>query len=78
LEPSVIEFWRAYYEEVFAKGTSYLDLSNETIQLQTFGAVLDGVGGVTGKSCLDVGCGWGQLARVLHVLGAASVCAIDF
>jgi SAM-dependent methyltransferase len=78
LEPSSIEFWRAYYEEVFANETAYLDYSNETVHLQTFAAALDGVGGVAGKSCLDVGCGWGQLSRVLHVLGAARVCAIDF
>lgn len=78
MEPSLTGFWRTYYKEVFAKGTSYLDFSNETVQLQTFATVLDGAGSIAAKRCLDIGCGWAQLSRVLHALGAARVCAIDF
>jgi 2-polyprenyl-3-methyl-5-hydroxy-6-metoxy-1,4-benzoquinol methylase len=72
------QFWRTYYEGVFAKDTSYLDFSNETVQLQTFAAIFDGVGNILGKTCLDIGCGRGQLSRMLHAVGAARVCAIDF
>jgi 2-polyprenyl-3-methyl-5-hydroxy-6-metoxy-1,4-benzoquinol methylase len=78
MEPYLLEFWRDYYQDVFAKETPYLDYSNETVLLQNFAIALDGAGSISGKYCLDIGCGWGQLSRVLHALGAARVCAIDF
>lgn len=72
------EFWQEHYQRIFASGESYLDYSNETVQLQGFAAVLDGSGGIRGKRCLDVGAGTGLFSRTLHALGAAHVCAVDF
>jgi 2-polyprenyl-3-methyl-5-hydroxy-6-metoxy-1,4-benzoquinol methylase len=71
------EFWSAYYRNVFQQGQHWLDYSNERVQAQTFGLVLEAAGPIRGRRCLDVGCGWGQLARALHDLGAAEVTGID-
>jgi len=71
------EFWSAYYRTVFQQGQHWLDYSNERVQAQTFGLVLEAAGPIGGRRCLDVGCGWGQLARALHDLGASAVTAID-
>lgn len=71
------EFWSAYYRNVFQQGQQWLDYSNERVQAQTFGLVLEAAGPIRGRRCLDVGCGWGQLARTLHDLGASAVTGID-
>jgi 2-polyprenyl-3-methyl-5-hydroxy-6-metoxy-1,4-benzoquinol methylase len=71
------EFWSDYYRAVFQQGNHWLDYSNERVQAQTFGLVLEAAGPIRGRRCLDVGCGWGQLARALHELGASEVTAID-
>ena len=70
-------YWRTYYREVFEQRRSWLDYSNERVQAQTFGLVLEAAGPVNGRRCVDIGCGWGQLARTLHDLGAASVTGVD-
>jgi sugar transferase EpsL len=61
-------FWSSYYGEVFEQQKPWLDYSNARVQAQTFG--LAAAGPVDGAACLDVGCGWGQLARALVALGA--------
>jgi 2-polyprenyl-3-methyl-5-hydroxy-6-metoxy-1,4-benzoquinol methylase len=71
------EFWGDYYRAVFESGQTWLDYSNERVQAQTFGLVLEAAGPLTGRRCLDIGCGWGQLARALHDFGAADVTAVD-
>jgi 2-polyprenyl-3-methyl-5-hydroxy-6-metoxy-1,4-benzoquinol methylase len=71
------EFWGSYYRNVFHEGNRWLDYSNARVQAQTFGLALEAAGPVQGKRCVDVGCGWGQLARALHELGASSVTALD-
>jgi 2-polyprenyl-3-methyl-5-hydroxy-6-metoxy-1,4-benzoquinol methylase len=71
-------FWDEHYRQVFASGASYLDYSNETVQLQSFAAAIDGSGSLQGKACLDVGSGTGLFSRILSVLGAGRVCAVDF
>jgi 2-polyprenyl-3-methyl-5-hydroxy-6-metoxy-1,4-benzoquinol methylase len=71
------EYWSTYYRGVFEQGRSWLDYSNGRVQAQTFGLVLEAAGPVVGKRCLDVGCGWGQLARTLHELGASEVTGVD-
>jgi 2-polyprenyl-3-methyl-5-hydroxy-6-metoxy-1,4-benzoquinol methylase len=71
------EYWSAYYRTVFQQGQRWLDYSNERVQAQTFGLVLEAAGPIQGRRCVDVGCGWGQLARALFDLGAAAVTAID-
>ena len=72
------EFWKQHYQQVFAAGTSYLDYSNEVVQLQCFAAAMDGTGGINGKRCLDLGAGTGLFSRTLCALGAGYVCAVDF
>jgi 2-polyprenyl-3-methyl-5-hydroxy-6-metoxy-1,4-benzoquinol methylase len=74
----VQEFWHEYYQQVFARGASHLDYSNETVHLQTLAAAIDGCGSIHGRRCLDVGAGRGLLSRTLQALGADQVCAVDF
>jgi SAM-dependent methyltransferase len=71
------EYWGSYYRGVFENGQSWLDYSNDRVQAQTFGLVLEAAGPVGGKRCVDIGCGWGQFARMLHDLGATEVTGID-
>jgi SAM-dependent methyltransferase len=70
-------FWSQYYEEVAKKGDQWLDYSNERVQAQTFGLVIEALGPLAGRSCLDVGSGFGQLARALRAFGAQRVTGID-
>src|SRR5262245_48526809 len=44
-------YWESHYRDLFARGTSWLDYSNERVQLETFGLSLDASGGVTGRRC---------------------------
>ena len=67
---STREFWEAHYRDLFARGPSWLDYSNERVQLATFGLCLEASGAVAGLECLDLGCGRGQFARVLAAVGA--------
>jgi 2-polyprenyl-3-methyl-5-hydroxy-6-metoxy-1,4-benzoquinol methylase len=71
------EFWSGYYGDIVKRGNSWLDYSNERVQVQTFGLALDAAGPVRGKRCLDVGCGWGHFCRALSALGASSVTGVD-
>jgi 2-polyprenyl-3-methyl-5-hydroxy-6-metoxy-1,4-benzoquinol methylase len=71
------EFWSSYYRDVFDRGKQWLDYSNARVQAQTFGLALEAAGPVQGKRCIDVGCGWGQLARALRELGASAVTGLD-
>lgn len=71
------QFWGDYYRGVFQQGQQWLDYSNDRVQAQTFGLALEAAGPVRGKRCIDVGCGWGQLARALNDLGAAAVTGLD-
>jgi 2-polyprenyl-3-methyl-5-hydroxy-6-metoxy-1,4-benzoquinol methylase len=70
-------FWSEYYEEVAKKGEPWLDYSNERVQAQTFSLVIGALGPLTKRACLDVGCGFGQLARALRAFGAERVTGID-
>jgi SAM-dependent methyltransferase len=74
--PSAREFWETHYRDLFARGPSWLDYSNEQVQLTTLGLCLDASGAVAGRDCLDLGCGRGQFARVLASAGAR-VTAVD-
>lgn len=71
------EFWAGYYRELSQHSEPWLDYSNERVQAQTFGVVLAALGPVVGRRALDVGCGYGQLARALEALGARAVTGID-
>jgi SAM-dependent methyltransferase len=70
-------FWADYYEQLSQHAEPWLDYSNERVQAQTFGVVLSALGPVVGRRCLDVGCGFGQLARALEAIGASQVTGID-
>ncbi len=71
------EFWSRYYADVVKKGESWLDYSNERVQMQTFGLALEAAGPVRMKRCIDIGCGWGDLCRTLSTLRASAVTGVD-
>ena len=75
-EQSSRQFWESHYRELFARGPSWLDYSNEKVQLTTLGLCLEASGGVAGRDCLDLGCGHGQFAQLLAIAGAR-VTAVD-
>jgi SAM-dependent methyltransferase len=73
-------FWKDHYARVsFGEGgepITWLDYSNERVQAQTFGLAIEAAGPLSGRRCLDAGCGWGQLALTAWALGA-NVVAVD-
>lgn len=71
------EYWTAYYDDLLQNPAPWLDYSNDRVQAQSFALVLEAAGPVTGRSCLDFGCGQGQLARILHGLGASRTVGVD-
>ena len=70
-------FWSDYYQQLSSHAEPWLDYSNERVQAQTFAVVLEALGPVVGRRCLDVGCGFGYLSRALEALGASEVTGID-
>lgn len=71
------DYWTDYFGKVHDNGPSWIDYSNERVQLQTLGATLEVADRIGGKRVLDIGCGGGQLCRIFEVLGAARVVGID-
>jgi 2-polyprenyl-3-methyl-5-hydroxy-6-metoxy-1,4-benzoquinol methylase len=71
------EYWSAHYEAFHPHAPSWLDYSNERVQVQSFALALDACGGLGGRSCLDAGTGKGQFAIALRALGAHAVTGID-
>ena len=71
------QFWKAHYDAVYAQPNPWLDYSNHRVQLQSLAAALDAAGGVLERTCLDAGCGRGQLSLTLQAFGAAAVTGID-
>lgn len=71
------QFWVDYFERVCKDGPAWIDYSNERVQLQTFGAVLEVTDSLQDRRVLDIGCGRGQLCRLAQVLGARSVTGVD-
>lgn len=71
------QYWTDYFERVFSDGPAWIDYSNERVQMQTFGVVLEVSDGFIGRRVLDIGCGRGQLCRLAQTLGAASVTGVD-
>lgn len=47
-----------------------LDYSNDRVRFQTYSALMEAAGPLTGIRCLDAGCGFGDLARILEAAGA--------
>jgi 2-polyprenyl-3-methyl-5-hydroxy-6-metoxy-1,4-benzoquinol methylase len=71
------QYWLEYYKGVHGAAAGHLDYSNERVQMQSFGFALDAAGPLSGRRCLDVGAGKGQLARMMLAAGASSVTAIE-
>jgi SAM-dependent methyltransferase len=72
------ERWAAYYRNLYSGApNSWLDLSNEAVQAQTFAVAIEAAGPIRGRRCLDVGCGYGQLSTCLHGLRAGEVVGVD-
>jgi len=67
-------FWKEYFSRQIAdqnlSNTSKLDFSNDRVRFQTYGWMLEAMGPIVGRSCLDAGCGTGELARLMACLGA--------
>lgn len=70
-------YWVEYFEKVCKDGPAWIDYSNERVQLQTFGAVLEVSDSLLDRRVLDIGCGRGALCRLAQVLGAREVTGID-
>lgn len=70
-------FWIEYFEQVCKDGPAWIDYSNERVQLQTFGTVLEVADTLLGKRVLDIGCGRGALCRLVQVLGATQITGVD-
>lgn len=70
-------YWIEYFERECKDGPAWIDYSNERVQLQTFGAVLEVSDSLLDRRVLDIGCGRGQLCRLSQVLGARAVTGID-
>jgi SAM-dependent methyltransferase len=71
-------FWYEYYRKLAEAPVPWLDYSNERVQAQSLALALEAAGAVLGRKCLDVGCGNGQLCRILSNSGARSVTGVDF
>jgi 2-polyprenyl-3-methyl-5-hydroxy-6-metoxy-1,4-benzoquinol methylase len=69
--------WVQYFEDLCRTGPSWMDYSNDRVQVQTLGTAIEMSGFVAGRRCLDVGCGQGQLVRMLLGLGAREVVGVD-
>lgn len=71
------DYWRKHYQKASlqknGKPKFCLDYSNERVQAQTFGLVLEAAGPFKGRRCLDLGCGWGQLSLAAQRMGAEVV-----
>ncbi len=74
-------YWHAHFAgrhgEVDSSGTARsLDYPNDRLRLQIYAHVFEAAGPLDGKDVLDVGCGWGSCALMVHACGA-HVTAVD-
>jgi 2-polyprenyl-3-methyl-5-hydroxy-6-metoxy-1,4-benzoquinol methylase len=65
-----------YFEDFCRTGQPWLDCADDRVQVQTLGTAIEMSGIVAGRRCLDVGCGQGQLVRMLLGLGARDVVGV--
>jgi 2-polyprenyl-3-methyl-5-hydroxy-6-metoxy-1,4-benzoquinol methylase len=72
-----LRYWRDYYASLHPAAATWLDYSNERVQVQTLAGAIDAAGEIAGRACLDVGCGKGQLVGILEALGASMVTGVD-
>ena len=66
-----------FFEDPCRTGPPWLGSLDERVQVQTLGTAIEMSGIVAGRRCLDVGCGQGQLVRMLLGLGARDVVGVD-
>jgi SAM-dependent methyltransferase len=78
VDRSRTEYWKGHYDRLADRGSPWLDYSNARVQAQTHALTLEAAGPLVGKSCLDFGCGRGQLAACVSSLGASPVTGVDF
>lgn len=71
-----VEHYARCYDLNHLTAARKLEYSNDQVMIQTYLHVLDGVGGLQGRRVLDVGCGLGTLAILMHTMGA-NVTAVD-
>lgn len=71
-------YWKSYYHNLAVSGNNWLDYSNPAVQLQSLALCLEAAGSVLGQVCADLGCGRGQIAKMLAALGSRSVVGVDF
>lgn len=73
-DPARTAYWAAHFsqqaEDEDLSDTRKLDFSNDRVRFQTYGWIVESIGPVEGLHCLDAGCGTGDLARILHAMGA--------
>jgi len=71
---ATIEKSKAEYDSIGALFKAYEGSPAQSVQTRT---ILDLAGDVTGKSVLDLACGYGFFGRELHKRGAAKVAGVD-
>jgi SAM-dependent methyltransferase len=69
------DHWKRHYRACHSLAISEgiarsLEYSNERCQIQTYGHLIEAVGPLSGRTVLDVGCGWGTLSRIFRDCGA--------
>jgi SAM-dependent methyltransferase len=64
------EYFHGRHDDVHSGLARRLDYSNDRVRFQTYGAVMEVAGPLTGARCLDAGCGFGDLSKILHAAGA--------
>jgi 2-polyprenyl-3-methyl-5-hydroxy-6-metoxy-1,4-benzoquinol methylase len=78
--PAKAKGWAPYFLDRHSDRSSVaarrLDYSNDRVQYQTYGALIEAAGPLKGVKCLDAGCGFGDLSRILFA-GGAHVDAFD-
>jgi SAM-dependent methyltransferase len=70
--------WKGYFDAVVGRGTPWLDQSNAAVHAQLISVCIEAARELQDASCIDLGCGRGQLAGALQALGARHVTAVDF
>lgn len=67
-------YWKEYFSRQLSdeslSNSQKLVFSNDRVRFQTYGWMLEAMGPVVSRTCLDVGCGTGDLARILECMGA--------
>lgn len=67
-------YWKEYFSRLISddslSNSNKLVFSNDHVRFQTYSWMIEAIGPVAGLTCLDVGCGTGDLSRVMDCMGA--------